>query len=72
MSNNVQICICHTVSQADCPFHASYATFNHPTDMINTPGPTPETDNCARVYEAAGILAAYRVLLDSCQKLEQE
>jgi len=34
--------------------------------------PTPETDNCARVYEAAGMPAAYRVLLDSCQKLEQE
>ena len=70
MSNNVQICTCHTVSQADCPFHGSYATFNHPTDMVNIP--TPETDNCARVYQAAGMPAAHRVLSDLCQKLELE
>ena len=32
--------------------------------------PTPETDNHARVYETAGMPAAYRVLLDLSRKLE--
>lgn len=34
--------------------------------------PTPETDNCARVYQTAGIPDAYRVLLDLCRKIELE
>ena len=32
----------HTVSQADCQLDGSYETFNHPTEMVNTP--TPRTD----------------------------
>lgn len=38
--------------------------------MINIP--TPETDNCARVYEAAGMPAAHRALVKERDQLRKE
>ena len=69
------ICTCHTVSQADCPFHGSYATFNHPTDMVNTP--TPRTDEFLGTLERhegriAWSIKDIEALVERARQLEQE